>query len=372
MGDDEESSESKHTESKHKAKHEKQVYMEHTQHKKNQTYKVTTWVFGILSVVLLALFIVSIVTGGFGSGTGSSVKALSQAEIKTRTQAYLATLVQGQTVSIDSITDRGDLYALGLTVAGKQYQSYVTKDGAILFPSGIDMTAQVPAASNAAAQTPTAVPKTDKPKVELFVMSYCPFGTQAEKGILPAVRALGDKIDFSVKFVYYSMHGQKEVNENLNQYCIETEQPDKYLKYLACFLNDSAGQGSQSAIDACVQSTGVDTAKLDACKIADDKAFNVTANYNDQASWLNGQFPKVDLNLADNLKYNVGGSPTLVINGVTYNDKGQRSPANFQSYICAAFNNAPAECQTTLSNTQPGPGFGYDSVGAANAAGCGA
>ena len=37
-------------------------------------------------------------------------------------------------------------------------------------------------------------PKKEKPEVELFVMSHCPFGTQIEKGMLPVARLLGDKI----------------------------------------------------------------------------------------------------------------------------------------------------------------------------------
>jgi hypothetical protein len=41
--------------------------------------------------------------------------------------------------------------------------------------------------------------KTDKPNVDLYVMSYCPFGTQAEKGILQAANTLKWKINFNVK-----------------------------------------------------------------------------------------------------------------------------------------------------------------------------
>jgi hypothetical protein len=313
-------------------------------------------------VILLALFIISMATGGFGgSKKGTTGKTLSQAEVQAKTETYLKTLVQGQTVSIDSITDAGDLYALKLTVAGKQYDSYVRKDGSILFPSGVDMTQAIPAAA-AQTQAPTVVPKTDKPAVELFVMAYCPYGTQAEKGILPAVRALGDKIDFKVRFVYYSMHGQKEVTENLVQYCIQKDQPAVYEKYLACFLNASDSPG-------CVKSTGVDQTKLSACTAAADTQFNVTKNFNDQSTWLSGQYPKFDIDAALNTKYGVGGSPTLVINGVQSN--AGRDSASFLSGICGAFNNAPAECQTALSAVSPGPGFGYDTTSAATAAGCG-
>ncbi len=209
---------------------------------------------------------------------------------------------------------------------------------------------------------PASIPKTGKPAVDLFVMSYCPFGTQAEKGILPVVRTLGDKIDFKVRFVYYAMHGEKEVYENLAQYCIQKEQPDKYLKYLACFLNASNESD-------CLNVAGVDTAKLDACKTASDSTFDVTKNWNDKSSWNNGQFPLFNTDSALNQKFGVQGSPTLVINGAQSN--AGRDSASFLAGICAAFNTPPAECNTNLSSTPPGAGFGYDSVGAATAAGCG-
>jgi len=348
----------------------KHVYMEHHEHSKHQSYKIATWILAGVSIVLLIGLIIAL---AMPHGTSSSTKAISIADAKAQTETYLKSIANGN-ASVDSITDIGDLYNVKITVSGRAYESYVTKDGKLLFPQGIDMTAAATpstgtATNTQAAATPTVVPKTDKPTVELFVMSYCPYGTQAEKGILPAVRTLGDKIDFKVRFVYYSMHGLKEVKENLNQYCIQSQQPDKYTKYLACFLNDSVGQGSDAAIASCIASTGIDTTKLEACKTATDTQFNVMKNYNDQSSWLNGQFPKFDIDAALNTKYSVGGSPTLIINGVESN--AGRDSASFLSGICAAFNNAPAECQTQLSAVQPGPGFGYDSVGAANAAGCG-
>jgi hypothetical protein len=348
--------EKKHAHKKHEAK-----YMEHNQHKKMSNYKTSSWAFGIIAAVLAVVLIVSIVTHGF-----SSKGALSEDQVKASTIAYLNNLLgsRGQTATVDSITDKGDLYQMKLNIGGQTFDSYVTKDGRLLFPQALDLTQKANAGTAASAQAPqqTDVPKTAKPTVELFVMSYCPFGTQAEKGMLPAVRALGDKIDFKVRFVYYAMHGKKEVDENLRQYCIREEQPDKYDAYLACFLNASDSPG-------CLASTGVDTKKLDACVAASDTKFDVTKNWNDQSSWLSGQFPLFNTDKDLNTKYSVGGSPTLIINGVQSN--AGRDSASYLSAICNAFTDKPSECNTQLSAVSPGPGFGYDSVGSAQAAGCG-
>ncbi len=362
------SEEKKHEEHKHHEHAGKHVYMEHHAHKKHRAYQIATWILTGVSILLLVGLILALVLGGTKPATPAGTNSASVAEVKTAVETYIKG-ISDNSATVDSITEQNGLYFVKLTVTGKPYESYATKDGKLLFPQGIDLTQKVDNTASQATAQPTVVPKTDKPVVELFVMSHCPFGTQAEKGILPAVKALGNTVDFKIRWVYYAMHGEKEVTEQLVQHCIQTEQPEVYLKYLACFLNDSAGQGSAEASAACVKSLGVNTAKLDACKTATDTTYTVMANLQDQTTWLNGRFPKFDIDAALNTKYNVGGSPTLIINGATSN--AGRDSASYLKAICAAFNNAPAECNTVVSSTQPGPGFGYDSVGAANAAGCG-
>jgi hypothetical protein len=221
-------------------------------------------------------------------------------------------------------------------------------------------------AANATAQA-SSINKTDRPKVELFVMSYCPYGTQEEKGVIPAVEALKGKIDFSVKFVYYSMHGKTEIDENTRQYCIQKEQGDRYIPYLVCFLNDSN-------YSRCIVSANVSSTPLNACMNATDAAYNITGLFNDQASWLEDQggnpaYPLYMVNMADNQKYGVQGSPTLVINGAEASSG--RDSASVLSAICNAFNAKPGECGTTLSSAAPSAGFGYTGTGDAGAAQCG-
>src|SRR5680860_695813 len=100
----------------------------------------------------------------------------------------------------------------------------MSKDGTKFFQSGINMETfaeeqATQAASGNDAQAPSAnVPKSDKPSVELYVFTYCPYGTQSEKGIIPAVKALGSKIDFKIKQIG-AMHGDHEKIEAQRQLC---------------------------------------------------------------------------------------------------------------------------------------------------------
>lgn len=216
--------------------------------------------------------------------------------------------------------------------------------------------------------TPT-VTKSDKPVVELFVMSYCPYGLQMEKAFLPVWNLLKNKADFSVKFVSYSMHGQKELNENTRQYCIQAEQPDKYANYLNCFFTAGANDGSEANYSKCLTTAGVNVAKLNACVSSTDNKFGITAKYNDKSTWLNGNYPVYPIYSDLNDKYGVQGSPTLVINGVQA--EANRTPEAVKTAICAAFNNAPSECSQKLSATSVVAGFGAGAGANTGTAACG-
>jgi hypothetical protein len=251
-------------------------------------------------------------------------------------------------------------YLLGYYVAAsKAVVTTTTTPTAVIPPS------QAAAPTQQAAPPAPNVPKADKPSVELFVMSYCPYGIQMEKAFVPAAKLLGGKADLSVKWVSYAMHGLKEVQENVRQYCIQKEQPTKYLDYLSCFV-------ASTNSTACQQQAGIDSTKLQSCYDATDKQYGVMASYNDTSSWLSGQFPQFNIDKQLNDKYGVQGSPTLVINGQEVSTS--RSSDAVKQAICAAFNTPPIECQTALRATQEAAGPGLIGAGTdpnAAAAGCG-
>ena len=203
--------------------------------------------------------------------------------------------------------------------------------------------------------------KKEKPEVELFVMSHCPFGTQIEKGILPVLRLLGDKIDFNMRFCSYAMHGKKELDEQTLQYCIQKEYNDKYLDYLACFLKEEN-------TDECLKEFELD-GKLDTCIEQTDKEFKITEKFNDKSTWSGGRFPLFDVDKELNEKYGVRGSPNLVINGVTASAK--RDPASLLNAICTGFKDKPAECNEELSSDNPSAGFGFETTSSTSSGSCG-
>ncbi len=309
----------------------------------------------IIIGVLVVLLIASVTWG-----LTSSAKAINPEEAKTKTENFIneTLMVEGQSATINSITKEDEFYKMAVDIGqGRVVNSYLSLDGKLFFPQALEVTSKDDAVNDNSANTnsepviPENITKAETPKVELFTMSHCPFGTQMEKGILPVANLLEDKIDFEIKFVDYAMHGKEELDEQTNQYCIMQEEPDKFNEYLACFLED----GNTSA---CLKETNINTTSINSCIENTDNEYKITENFENKVNY-NGSYPEFPIHKEDNVKYGVGGSPTLVINEQEVSTG--RDSATLLATICSAFEGeAPEECDANLSSTSPSSGFGYN------------
>jgi hypothetical protein len=273
-------------------------------------------------------------------------------------------LQAGTKFTIENVSEENGMYKMALDVSGQKIEAYLSFDGKMFFPQGMNIEETSKEKSAAAEKEATEAPKSEKPAVELFVMSYCPYGTQMEKGILPVLEKLGNKIDFKLRFVSYAMHDKKELDENLRDYCIQKNEPQKLEKYLACFLKK--GQGTE---DACMAEAGVNATQVSSCAASVDQEFKVSELYADKSTWQGGRFPQFNVEKDLNEKYGVEGSPTLVVNGSK--TSSGRDSASILKTICSAFESAPEECQAELSSTSPAPGFGEGTTASETDASCG-
>ena len=282
----------------------------------------------------------------------------------------------GTEVEVKEVTEESGLYKIELVIADQEITSYLTKDKMKFIPQLIDVkelegTKEDSDTKKQVTPVTEVQTKSDKPKVELFVMSYCPYGTQMERGYLPALEALGDTVDAKLKFVDYAMHGEKEVDENLRQYCIQENEPTKLNDYLNCFLGTTKGSATES--QNCLVQAQINQTLLAQCIATTDDKYKVTELVKDKSSYMSGQFPQFNIDKDDNEKYGVQGSPTLVINGEVV--QSGRDSESVLKAICSAFNEQPEACTKELSNVTPSPGFGTganDATGASDGAACGA
>lgn len=208
-------------------------------------------------------------------------------------------------------------------------------------------------------KTLACAPKVDKPKAELFVMSYCPYWTQAQKWYLATMDKLWKVADVEIKYVNYLMHWTKEWQENILQNCIQEEQNDKFYDYLECFLKDDKSE-------ECLKETKIDETKLNSCieKTKED------INYEENLSKKVWNYPIFTLHDKENKDYWVKGSPTFILNWVKV-DKAWRSAKAYADLICNSFKEKPEECEQEFIDTVYDPNFWFTSNWSSVAWGCG-
>ena len=307
----------------------------------------------IATVVLGILLIISIVTGGFSGGAGGGSKA-DQDEISKKVSDFVNTyMMRGQAkAELKGIQEEAGLYNITFGIQGREVNAYTTLDGKLFFPQGIDldqMQAQAPS-QPPQQQEAAEIPKTDKPEVKLFTMSYCPYGDQAEKGIMPVVELLGDSVEIRPHYIvsknpppgrdrdcletggnkYCSLHGLQELNQDIREMCVYKYQKDKYWDFIEKVnMPNCNSRNADTCWEPIGKEVGLDVAKIKKCQKSE------AAELLDQEIELTKKFA-------------VSGSPTLIINEVKY--RGGRAPEDFKQAICDAFTegNTPEKCTVAL------------------------
>lgn len=269
-------------------------------------------------------------------------------------------------VSVRFLGSAYNMYHLKVDIGtGEAIDSFITKDGRLFFPQHLDIEEIKEINSPEAEENlgmDIEIPKSERPIIEMFVMTYCPYGTQIQKGILPVLKVLDNNIDFRQMYVDYAMQDKKELDENLLQYCIQKEGDEELIAYLECFLAE------ENQSENCFNQVVNNPSGVNSCLEETDNEFKITENYEQNIDWR-GNFPGFNVHLDEVNKYNVSGSPTLIINGVEV--PAHRDPASLLNVICDAFEEKPEGCDSQLSNTAPAPGFGLENSGTNTVATCG-
>lgn len=262
---------------------------------------------------------------------------------------------QGIVLEDVKVKDMESFYALNFLVEGQEQNVYLTKDGKYMIQPQIALAGEdIDELANAGNNV--EIPKSDKPKVEAFVFSYCPYGLQFEKALIPVYELLGKKADFEIVAIG-AMHGEYEKVESLRQISIEQLYgKDKLFAYLKEFVyntNIGSCDGEASCLEKYLPSIYTKLG-LDKAKIENYMKTNAEIYYNEQG--------------AKARSLNIGGSPTFAINGEQV--QVSRTSEAIRQAVCSAFNKAPSECSGSLSSSAYSAGFGGGS-GSSSSASCG-
>lgn len=246
------------------------------------------------------------------------------------------------TATLSEIKEESGLYKLKIKINNEEFPSYATLDGKFLFPDAINLEEKRDLTNSVENKE---IPKTEKPDVKLFVMSFCPFGNDAENMIKPVVELLGDKINFEIHYIisktsdnkYISLHGNQETNQDIREFCIFKYQKDKFWSFLEKINEKCSAQNADICWEEIAKESGIDINKIKGC----------------EKSEINTILEQ-ELKLVE--EYKVSGSPQLFINGTDINKTKygrQRTTNNYKDAICSGFNNPPSDCEKVLPETIP-------------------
>jgi len=278
---------------------------------------------------------------------------INQTKASEELVVYLNNQVGGGVILKD-IEDLGSLYEVTVTYRGQDIPVYMTKDGKYMVQAAQEISATGAAISDYPEEAEEA-PKSDKPIVNAFVFTYCPYGLQFQKALLPVYELLKNKADINLVQIG-AMHGEFEQIEAYRQLCIlDNYGKDKLWAYINLFqTNTSVGscssnmECSKPLVEDIMNKVGIDVSKINSCMETDAEAL-----YN------------ADVQKSSSL--GVSGSPTFMINGVEVSVS--RTPEAIKTAICDAFNEAPEECSETLSSSAMSAGFGGE-AGTSTTASC--
>ena len=269
-------------------------------------------------------------------------------------------------------------------------------------------------ATGATSSNVFTVNKTNRPEFKFYVMSFCPYGNQMEDILRPVADLLGTKADIRPQYIfgkipnlseyckqrsgdpaqcasyvssgyfkteaeckttitassktcldeknyikasdgtlYDSLHGRIEANQDIREICAWNQVQDKkqWWNFVDNVNKSCTAQNADTCWEEQAKKAGLDTNKITEC-------------FNKDAISL------IEKEVAETEKYKVSGSPTLILNGVSFppesaytqDGKGTlkigekiaeqakyRTPNVIKEAICLAFKKAPKECETVLN-----------------------
>ena len=182
--------------------------------------------------------------------------------------------------------------------------------------------------------------------IELFVMSQCPYGVQAETLAKSVIDSFNGEVNLSVRFIasenadgsFTSLHGANEVAEDLRQVCIMKYYPAKIMNYTGCIAANYSNAGS--IWQNCAGSNSIDSTKISNCSTGNEGKALLSEN----------------IKLGESL--GIGSSPTMMLNNNTLFSTIYAEQIN--EVVCA-YDPALNGCNKTLSGagtTTPSGGCG--------------
>ena len=171
-------------------------------------------------------------------------------------------------------------------------------------------------------------------RMDLFAMSMCDHCIKFEPVIRDVLNLLEDNVRFLVYYVAFdkedglwSLHGEREIEEDIRQLCVFEYYPADFFDYVLCMGEDI--ERVQDNWERCSEENGIDKEVIREC-------------------WQGGEGETLLLENIKKREYlGVMESPFLMINKQKYT--GKRTKEALKDWICDEFDNPPEECMVDLT-----------------------
>ena len=304
----------------------------------NRLLKKENKTFAITLVIGLALLAISVVSHGF------TVMPFNKKPVENIKKFYEKQLKQyGGT--IDILSSKYDIkkgvYNIKAEIEffGQKQEAdlMVSKDGSLYFPEPVEIIEKI-------------TPKSETVDVKLFTMSYCPYGNQAEEGLIQVIELLkNENVNITPHYIIYenygdieancieegkycSMHGTGELNQDIRELCVYKYEPENYWAYIDQVNDNCTYENIESCWEGVAKEVGIDTNQVKTCQKGE-------------------AIELLDAEIALATEYEAQGSPAMFINDVLYD--GGRSPEEYKKAICEGFekDSVPEACSEVLDAT---------------------
>lgn len=204
-------------------------------------------------------------------------------------------------------------------------------------------------------------PKSDKPEVKLFIMSFCPYGNVAEQAFNSVVDTLGDAFTLEPVYIIYDETVNPSYNAQNTEYCMVDEQNVAYcslhginelmqgVREIAVYKLYGVGIWADyvGTVDRQCSLQNIENCWKTAAEGMNLSVSDIEAYYNEHLYEILADQKEKTFSFA---KF---GSPSIIINGKDYN--GGRTSEAFKTAVCNAFTTLPEDCNITLSQGEPTP-----------------
>ena len=171
-------------------------------------------------------------------------------------------------------------------------------------------------------------------RLDLFVMSMCPYGVHAERSLVPILQEMGDKIDFTLYFiaseqaggVFQSLHGSQEILEDRRQLVISRHYPALFLNYLLLRLSDYSNPDWTLA----ARSAGLDV-----------RSVSELMNSGREIAAFRSNIALGNIRMVE-------ASPSLYINGYYFRGSFVAVTEKAEGKVCQGGSNDGLACQSTI------------------------